>query len=65
MGGDVRPPAAVTPILAYQSTCIRWFWCRDCGDQCRLQVAVTMQARLLTCPHCGIDGFLTPAPRKF
>ncbi len=48
----------VIPILAYQSTCLRWFFCGECAHQYKEQVCVTMRASLLTCPCCEQVGFV-------
>jgi len=48
----------VIPILAWQSTAIRWFCCYECAYQFRQQVRVTMRSHVLTCPGCEQVGFV-------
>lgn len=51
--------ATVTPILLYQSTCLRYFFCWEYKLQFKQQVCVTMRAHLLTCPGCELHGYVT------
>jgi hypothetical protein len=54
----------VIPILAWQSTALRWFFCLECRFQFRQQVCVTMRPHLLTCPGCELHGYVTGQIRR-